>query len=229
MSAPEIEALLFDLGGVVIDVDFDRVFRHWASMSSLSFDEIRSAFCFDPAYERHERGEICASEYFATLRSSLDLNGSDDDIACGWNAIFGAPIEESLAAVAEARKTLSCYAFTNTNPTHQIAWSSLYPAVLAAFDRIFVSSELGLRKPERAAFEAVADAIGARPDRILFFDDNLENVEGAIAAGLHAVLVRCSADLERALAATVPRSNPRAGTHPRAENARPARRPGRNA
>jgi len=68
------------------------------------------------------------------------------------------------------------------------------------FHRVFVSSELGLRKPERAAFRAVADATGITPAALLFFDDAIENVEGARAAGLQAVLVRALSDVRRALA-----------------------------
>src|SRR5262249_42098969 len=92
-----------------------------------------------------------------------------------------------------------CYAFTNTNATHMDAWSALYPAVLHAFDRVFASHEIGLRKPERAAFEHVCSELGLAPASILFFDDLPENVHGARAAGLEAILVRSPADVAAAL------------------------------
>ncbi len=65
--------------------------------------------------------------------------------------------------------------------------------------RSFTSWELGLRKPERAAFERVAREIGVPMERILFFDDTESNVEGARRAGLAAVHVRSPVDVERAL------------------------------
>ena len=98
-----------------------------------------------------------------------------------------------------ARRQLPCYAFTNTSPTHQAAWTAAFPNVVSAFDRIFASPELGLRKPERAAFDAVTQQIGIDPAAILFFDDTLENVEGARAAGLQAVHVRGHEDIRQAL------------------------------
>jgi len=73
--------------------------------------------------------------------------------------------------------------------------------VLRRFRKVFVSFELGRRKPERAAFEAIAAVIGVPLDRILFFDDTLANVEGARSIGMAAVLVRSPADVSEALAA----------------------------
>jgi beta-phosphoglucomutase-like phosphatase (HAD superfamily) len=69
------------------------------------------------------------------------------------------------------------------------------------FPQVFLSFELGLRKPERAAFEAIAAAIGVPLNRIRFFDDTPASVEGARAIGMPAVLVRSPADVVTALAA----------------------------
>ena len=195
-----VEALLFDLGGVVIEIDFDLALRHWATHSALSLAELRRSFCFDAAYQRHERGEIGAAEYFRHLRNTLKLRGTDEQIAAGWNAIFVSEIAETLALVEQARTRFPCHAFTNSNPTHQAAWQPAYPRVLAAFDRVFVSWQLGCRKPELAAFEAVCKALDLPPSAILFFDDTPENVTGAERAGLQAVQVQSPADVRRALA-----------------------------
>ena len=103
-----------------------------------------------------------------------------------------------LATVAER---FAVYAFTNSNPTHHAFSSVRYPGVFKSFRKVFLSFELGLRKPERAAFEAISAAIGVPLDRILFFDDIQANVEGARAIGMPTVLVRSPADVAKALAA----------------------------
>jgi putative hydrolase of the HAD superfamily len=54
----KVDALLFDLGGVVIDIDLGRAFTRWAAAAGTTVETIRSRFTFDAAYERHERGEI---------------------------------------------------------------------------------------------------------------------------------------------------------------------------
>src|SRR6187549_1197136 len=160
VEGPMIRALLFDLGGVVVDIDFERALRHWAAYSGLSLAELRGAFRFDAAYEQHERGEIEAAEYFAHLRSTLKLTGTDAQILEGWNAIFIAEIPDTLAMIEQARKLLPCYGFSNTNRTHQAHWEAAFPRVSSCFDRMFVSWKLGLRKPERAAFDKVCAEMG---------------------------------------------------------------------
>ena len=194
-----IQALLFDLGGVVVDIDFNRAFAHWQPMSRLSLAELKAAFTFDVPYQRHERGEITAAEYFAHLAQHLQLHGDPAQIADGWNSIFIDEITETRRMVESVRAKLPCYAFTNTNAAHQAAWSSRFPAVVQAFERVFVSSEIGHRKPDHSAFEYVAQTIGVPIASILFFDDTLANVEGALAAGLEAVHVRGPADVKAAL------------------------------
>jgi glucose-1-phosphatase len=97
--------------------------------------------------------------------------------------------------LARAARKLPLYAFTNTNPDHELVWSSRYADILANFKEIFVSSTIRLRKPDPAAFDHVVQAIGAPAERIVFFDDVIENVEGARACGLQAVHVRSSADV----------------------------------
>lgn len=202
MSQPtEVEVLLFDLGGVVLEIDWEPALRHWAQHSRLPIEQLRRRFVFDGAYEAHERGEVPAASYFAHLRGQLEMAASDDEIAHGWNAIFVGEIAHTLDMIEAARDRLPCFAFSNTNATHQVTWSRHYPRTVAAFERVFASSELGMRKPEREAFDSVSEAMGTRSANILFFDDLAENVDAARAAGLQAVQVRGPADVRQALQA----------------------------
>jgi len=201
VNQEKVAALLFDLGGVVIDINFDLAFQTWERQSNLSLEEMRGRFEMDTAYQQHERGEIKAAEYFKHLRQKLQLEGNDEEIGRGWNAIFIGEIAQSLKHIRVARNRLPCFAFTNSNPTHQAEWETVFPQVVASFDRVFVSSELGLRKPDYAAFDAIAQATGISLPTMLFFDDALENIEGALNAGLQAIHVRTPMDVKRALAA----------------------------
>ena len=195
-----IEGLLFDLGGVLIEIDFERALRAWNQWTLLSIEELRQRFKMDEAYEKHERGEIEAPEYFTHLRKMLELEANDSEIILGWNAIFLSEIVETVDQVRAAKEKLPCFAFTNSNPTHQDFWMSAYPGVVESFHQIFVSSELRLRKPEPEAFEAIADSMNISLDAILFFDDSEENIRGAQAVGMHAIHVKEHTDVKQALA-----------------------------
>jgi putative hydrolase of the HAD superfamily len=192
-------ALLFDLGGVVMSLDWDRAFSRWAADSGVPADALRARYRFDLPYERHERGEIAEHEYYASLRASLGIDLSDAQWAAGWGAIFVDEITPTVRLIEAVKDRVPVYAFSNSNPAHERVWSRQFAPALAHFRKVFVSSSMGARKPERAAFEVIAREIGVPLPHILFFDDTLENVEGARAAGLQAVHVRTPHDIRRAL------------------------------
>jgi putative hydrolase of the HAD superfamily len=200
VAARTFDALLFDLGGVVVKIDFDRMFARWADHAGEELDTIRARFSFDTFYARHERGEVEASEYFASLRSSLRINLTDAEFTDGWTAIYVGEIPGVPQLLRSLKDRIPLYAFTNSNPTHVGVWANLYAETLKNFRRVFVSSDMGVRKPEPEAFARIATAIGVPLSRILFFDDTRENVEGAMAIGMQAVHVSSVHDIADAIA-----------------------------
>jgi len=200
MPAESPQALLFDLGGVVIDIDIERMLRHWMPHSRLSFREMQQRLNMDEPFRQHERGELDAVSYMAHLARSFELDTDTDTVAVGWNAILVDEIPATLDLVEQVRERVPCYAFSNTSAIHRDVWSSRFPRVSRAFHQLFLSFEMGLRKPERAAFDAVAAAIGVAPGSILFFDDTEENVAGARVAGYDTVHVQSPRDVHGALA-----------------------------
>jgi putative hydrolase of the HAD superfamily len=194
-----IEALLFDLGGVAIDIDFTRVFAHWSQFSPYAIEEIAERCVFDDIYHRYERAQIDDATFFDHVRHRLALDADEETIRSGWNAVFVGQNDAVLAMIAAASQRLPVYAFTNTSASHQLAWSTRYPAVVQAFRRIFSSAEIGLRKPDIEAFTYVVDRIGNAAGSVLFFDDMGSNVAGARAAGLQAVQVLGDDDVRGAL------------------------------
>jgi putative hydrolase of the HAD superfamily len=197
----DIQVLLFDLGGVLIDIDFERVVRHWARYSRYPLTTVRDRCVLDEPYFRYERGETSDAEFFDHVRVRLGLEASDEEILEGWNAVFVGLNATVMPLVRRAAERLPSFAFTNTCSSHQATWTVLYPDIGQLFRRVFSSAEMGLRKPERDAFDAVVAGIGVDPGAILFFDDMAQNVEGARAAGLKAVQVTGPSDVRRELAA----------------------------
>jgi glucose-1-phosphatase len=102
--------------------------------------------------------------------------------------------------LARAAKRLPLYAFSNTNPPHVEHFSAAYANVLGHFRKMFLSSSIGLRKPDAEAYDHVVQAIGVPASRIVFFDDLAENIESARARGLIGVHVKSPDDVAAALA-----------------------------
>jgi glucose-1-phosphatase len=195
------DALLFDLGRVVLDIDFGKAIACWAGHAACEPDDIVKRFVRAEAYRDHEVGKISDADYFETLRAALGLKLSDAQFLEGWNAIFTGEMPDIAPLLARAAKRLPLYVFSNTNNAHVEYFSEAYADLLGHFREIFLSSSIGLRKPDAAAYDHVVKAIGVPAPRILFFDDLAENVEGARARGLTAVQVTSSDDVARALAA----------------------------
>jgi putative hydrolase of the HAD superfamily len=195
------DALLFDLGRVVLDIDFDRTLACWAGHAGCEPAQLAGRFGRDEIYHRHERGEISDAEFFAGLRNALRIGISDAQFLEGWNAIFAGEMPGIAPLLARATKRLPLYAFSNTNSAHVEHFSVAYAGVLGHFREMFLSSAIGLRKPEAAAFDHVVKAIGMPAERIVFFDDLAENIEAARKRGLTAVHVRSPDDVAEALAA----------------------------
>jgi putative hydrolase of the HAD superfamily len=193
------DALLFDLGRVVLDIDFGKAIACWASHAGCAPEAIRSRFAHDQSYRDHEVGRIGEAVYFNSLRTSLGIAISDDAFLEGWNSIFTGEMPAIAPLLARAGARLPLYAFSNTNDAHVAHFSVLYADLLAHFRDVYLSSTIGLRKPDAAAYDHVVKAIGIPASRILFFDDVVENVEGARARGLMAVQVTSSADVAHAL------------------------------
>ncbi|MEE9335908.1 MAG: HAD family phosphatase [Granulosicoccaceae bacterium] len=199
MHKPTIKALLFDLGGVVLEVNFHHVFKSWAAMSVLDEHEIKARFKMDQHYQQHEKGQIEAPVFFEHLRHSLQITASDDEMAKAWNDIFGNEMTASLDAIDTVRNKFPTYGFSNTNRTHQIYWEHHYPRIPKTFDKLFVSSEIGLRKPDPDAFNFILKEIAIKPEELLFFEDSLENIEGAERLGIQTVLVSNADSVVKAL------------------------------
>jgi glucose-1-phosphatase len=209
-----IDALLFDLGNVVIELDFNRALAHWATHAGCEESLIRDRFRHDDAYDQHERGQIDLTAYFSALRTTLGVEIPDAHLRDGWNAILIGAIPGISDLLASAAERFPLYAFTNSNPEHLKCLSDRFADLLRPFRQVFVSSNIGLRKPEPEAYRHVVASIGVPAHRILFFDDLLENIEGARACGLQTVHVRTSTDVRDSLSRLLTQSAPRRYSDP---------------
>ena len=178
--------ILLDLGNVVTGVDFRRVFTHWSDSSGVPEQRFYDRWQLDEAYEQHEIGALTFEEYAAHLSQVFEAQMHVDQWRDGWNDLWTGPFQSVVSMLPALADKYPLYAFTNTNDTHVECWSKLYSAELAPFKTIFISSEIGVRKPAPSAYLHVCELMDTEPDSVLFIDDTLVNVEGALEAGLDA-------------------------------------------
>jgi putative hydrolase of the HAD superfamily len=196
----QVDALVFDLGGVLIDVSFARAIESWAALAGVPAHELTPRFRTGEVFHAHERGEISDAHYFAALRNMLGIPLDDAAMLSGWNAVIGEPIEGMQALLRGLSDIVPLYVFSNTNAAHIAHWKPRHQGLLAPVREVICSCEIGCRKPDAEAFTKMLRRVGAPPHRIGFFDDNPDNVAGARGAGMHAFHVASIRDVRAGLA-----------------------------
>ena len=205
MNAPLLphsaDALLFDLGRVVLDIDFGKVAAIWAGHAGCEPAQLVGRFSPNDSWQRHERGEISDAEFFENLRALARHRDLGRPVPGRLERDLHRRNARHRRIAGACRTSLPLYAFSNTNSAHVAHFSQAYADVLGHFREIYLSSTIGLRKPEAAAYDHVVKAIGMPASRIVFFDDSADNIAGARARGLTAVHVTSPDDVAKALAA----------------------------
>lgn len=191
-----VAAVVFDLGGVVLDLAGLRAFlgRH-----SIDVDEFFRQALGSGAHHAFERGDLTTDEYAGAFleEAGLDLDPTDflDEFA-GWP---GGLLPGAAELIGDIPDTVVTATLSNTNPVH---WTSEFneTTVLPLFDRHFPSYQLGLAKPDPLIFERVVALLDLPAERVAFLDDNQVNVDSAAAVGLLAARVDGPAAARTALA-----------------------------
>jgi len=182
-----VDFVLFDLGGVIVELGDVSSLQEIAD--SVGDEEHWRERLSSPCVRRFEKGECSATEFSTQAVSEWDLDVPPErflEIFRDW--VIG-PYAGAEELLWEARQSVQIGCLSNTNAMHwehQVSrWS-----VLSTFDFRFLSFELGLAKPDRAIFEAVADQLPFRRDRILYLDDVAENSLAARSFGFRSEHVR---------------------------------------
>ncbi len=192
MDATNIDTLLLDLGGVLIDVDYQRTAKEFEALGHGDFDRLYSKAKQDSLFDDFETGHISPKGFCDQVRRLVSSGLSDLQIINGWNAMLGSIPQERIDLLIELRKRYKLLLLSNTNAIHVPAFEAIIQRendidhFKDLFDGAYYSYEIGLRKPHAKAFHYVLERHDAQPGRTLFIDDSIQHVEGARKAGLHA-------------------------------------------
>jgi putative hydrolase of the HAD superfamily len=182
---------IFDLGNVIVDIDFNRVLGVWSDYSRVPLATLQQNFTMDEPFHQHERGEISDEAFAQQLCAQMSLPLSFEQFSAGWQAVF-VGIRHEVIDIMQKLRTAGhrVVVLSNTNRLHTTLWPEQYPEVRAAADAIYLSQEMGLRKPDAAIYQRVLEAENVSAAEAVFFDDNAANVEGARQVGIEAILVK---------------------------------------
>jgi putative hydrolase of the HAD superfamily len=185
-----IKAVIFDMGGILETPFDDALFPELARMLGIPEPQLRRARSIDGL--ALTLGRMTLREFYARVAREAGSPVEADAAVARHLAVYEAatgPLDAGVLALVQAlRGHLVVACLTNTEV--EVGRFNRDRGLYRAFDRAFLSTELGLHKPERAIFDLVMAELGIAPAEAVFTDDKLENVIGARTAGLHAIQYR---------------------------------------
>jgi len=186
-----IQLVIFDIGGILIDVNFDNVIYYWAKKSGFpKIDiDVRNSTYFD-----FERGKASAHDYHQSIISQFDMNLSFDDFVIGWNSML-VGVKPGIEILLKKLSHTKLAILSNTNPLHEKEFFKHYRKLMLNFDHLGFSHHLGLLKPEPEAYLVVLKHFGIYPSQTVFIDDKQENVDAAKSLGLYAICSNSATDI----------------------------------
>ena len=184
-----ISTIIFDLGGVIMDIDVKKTLNAFSGLGLKNVHEYFGHGFAASFFSDHEAGRITDEEFLQEIKKLLGGEVSDEAVIEAWNALLLRFPPERIALLTALKSRYRLFLFSNTNAIHQEKFNEIYrqsfPGELdALFEKAYYSHSLGQRKPDTAGFEHIIKENGLDPKHTLFVDDALMNVEGAIKAGL---------------------------------------------
>ncbi len=191
--ARDLEAVIFDFGGVILDIDFaatDLALRTlMGEAAALSYTKMNQSAIFDAL----EIGAISSEDFYQAIRKAAGKQLSKVEIDKAWNAMLKDVPLARLQFIRDVAKKYRVFLLSNTNGIHKEAFDQTLSKHLGTggfdklFERAYYSHVFGMRKPHVATYAALLKDINVEPCKALFIDDNIANIEGAAAAGMQVL------------------------------------------
>jgi putative hydrolase of the HAD superfamily len=193
-----IKNILFDLGGVIYDIEMQRT---QVAMERLLGHEMGLTLFSKTTQQEiislYEMGKISTADFMAELRQQFGIKGTDAQIAEAWNAILIGVIPGRVAFLSELKQHFNLALLSNTNDLHyEYIYAECVP-VYAEMQQCFFSCKMGMRKPNSDIFENTLATLGWKKEETLFVEDSPPNLEGARKIGLPVFPIEKEGDFER--------------------------------
>lgn len=195
MPANQIKNIIFDLGGVIINLDIKKTISEYNRLTPVPFESIYTQAKQSNLFDEFDKGGVSPEDFFNALKKEINFKGDDMDMIHAWNAMLLDVPEERLDLLVSAKQNYNTYLLSNTNEPHiAIIEHNLYQEHGVKnfedyFDKLYYSCRVGMRKPDKEIFELLLKENDLIPSETVFIDDSIQHVQGAGACGINAYLL----------------------------------------
>ena len=193
-SYTEYNNLIFDLGGVIINLAMEDTLRAFSDLSGRSIEQLTSFYMTD-LYKQFEKGLISATQFRDEVNELLQSSIGDEDFDSAWNAMLLDIPRERIDVLERLNESHDLYLISNTNEIHVPAFNAIleessgYNDLTSLFLKAYYSHDVKMRKPDVEIYEFVINENQLDPEKTLMIDDREDNLEGAKLAGLGTVQI----------------------------------------
>ena len=186
----EIKSIIFDLGGVILNLDYSKTENEFKKIGVLNFKEFYSQKKQTLLFDDFEKGKIKPEEFISSFKESENLKIKEIDFINAWNAMLLEIPTEKLQFINGLKKDYKIILLSNTNEIHikkfedDLKKNNMLEQFYKCFDKIYYSSRMGKRKPEENCFNQVLEENVLIAENTLFIDDSIQHIEGAKKAGI---------------------------------------------
>jgi glucose-1-phosphatase len=189
-----IKNIIFDLGGVILNIDYNRTAKAFKQLGCENFDEHYSQQKQSGLFDEFEIGKISPQAFINELLRVLPKGISAKKAIDAWNAMLIDLPKARLEKLLEHKQNYRTFLLSNTNAIHEEAFTRLInlqhniSSFNDYFEHVYFSHHIGLRKPYIAVFDFVLEQHALIPEETLFIDDSPQHLLGAKQLGINVVL-----------------------------------------
>ncbi len=205
MQHATIKNIIFDLGGVFLDVDYQKTKQAFVDLGIPNFDDFYQQSFSTPLFNLLEKGVISPETFYNHFREATGTLLTNLEIETAWNAMLGSFRKSSIAILPQLKQRYNIYLLSNTNAIHYKAFCEIYMQEYnnanfnEHFNKAYYSHLYHERKPDLAAYEVILAENNLLKQETLFVDDTMKNIEGASNAGLSVLFLEKTDLLEDVL------------------------------
>ncbi len=184
-----IENIIFDLGGVLIDIDYQATTKAFEALGIGDFHSRYSQLNQTSLFDDFEKGLISSQHFINKLMDIVPKGVTPNQIVTAWNAMLGKFPIKKIEVLKKIHSTHRVFMLSNTNAIHLPpvlrAWNEVTDLKMnELFEKVYLSFEIGKRKPDMEIFQWVCEINNLNPKNTLFIDDSPQHIAGAKKAGL---------------------------------------------
>ena len=186
-----IKTVIFDLGGVIYGVDYHKTINAFKALGIDRFEEVYAKAGQSDLFNDLEEGKISRDVFVDRIKTLSGKDMISSQIFIAWNSMLLGFMPDALTCLKRLTGSYRLFLLSNTNEIHiqeieSRVGAEVFSDFCALFEKVYLSHELGLRKPHPEVFTHIIEEQGLEASETLFIDDSIQHVEGAIKAGLRA-------------------------------------------